>query len=138
MKKELKFTNLDKPLWPEDGLTKGDLIEYYRAVAPALLPYLRNRPLTVKRYPNGIEGETFFQKNAPRGTPGGGKNTPPPRRARPPRRRLHPVQRPAHAALARQPGLHRAPSVAVAGRSAGPPGVSRAGRRSARGTLRPG
>src|SRR5919198_5761103 len=69
MKKELKFTNLDKPLWPEDGLTKGDLIEYYRAVTPSLLPHLRRRPLTVKRYPNGIEGETFFQKNAPKGTP---------------------------------------------------------------------
>jgi bifunctional non-homologous end joining protein LigD len=63
------FTNLDKPLWPEDGITKGDLIEYYRAVAPVLLPALRGRPLTVKRYPNGIHGETFFQKNAPRGTP---------------------------------------------------------------------
>ena len=66
---ELKFTNLDKLLWPEDGLTKGDLIEYYRAVTPSLLPHLRRRPLTVKRYPNGIEGETFFQKNAPKGTP---------------------------------------------------------------------
>ena len=66
---ELRFTNLDKVLWPGDGLTKGDLIEYYRAVAPSLLPHLRRRPLTVKRYPNGIDGETFFQKNAPKGTP---------------------------------------------------------------------
>jgi DNA ligase D len=65
----VKLTNPEKVFWPEDGLTKGDLVEYYRAVSPALLPHLRNRPLTVKRYPNGIEGETFFQKNAPKGTP---------------------------------------------------------------------
>ena len=65
----VKLTNLEKVFWPGDGLTKGDLVEYYRAVAPALLPHLRNRPLTVKRYPNGIDGETFFQKNAPKGTP---------------------------------------------------------------------
>src|SRR5439155_7628260 len=67
---DVKLTNPDKVFWPDDGLTKGDLVEYYRAVAPALLPHLRNRPLTVKRYPNGIDGEAFFQKNAPRGTPG--------------------------------------------------------------------
>src|SRR2546421_5048843 len=66
---DVKFTNLDKVLWPADGLTKGDLIEYYRAVSRSVLPHLRHRPLTVKRYPNGIEGETFFQKNAPKGTP---------------------------------------------------------------------
>jgi bifunctional non-homologous end joining protein LigD len=65
----VKFTNLDKPLWPDEGVTKGDLIEYYRAVAPVLLPHLRGRPLTVRRYPNGIGGETFYQKNAPKGTP---------------------------------------------------------------------
>ena len=69
MPRDPNFTNLDKPLWPEDGITKGDLIEYYRSVAPALVPSLRGRPLTVKRYPNGIAGETFFQKNAPKGTP---------------------------------------------------------------------
>src|SRR5919197_1464441 len=66
---DVTFTNLDKVFWPQEGLTKGDLVEYYRAVAPVVLPHLRNRPLTVKRYPNGIDGETFFQKNAPRGTP---------------------------------------------------------------------
>jgi bifunctional non-homologous end joining protein LigD len=69
MPKQPTFTNLDKPLWPQDGITKGDLIEYYRAVGPALVPALRGRPLTVKRYPNGIDGETFYQKNAPKGTP---------------------------------------------------------------------
>jgi len=65
----VELTNPDKVFWPQEGLTKGDLFEYYRAVAPALLPHLRNRPLTVKRYPDGIAGITFFQKNAPKGTP---------------------------------------------------------------------
>jgi DNA ligase D len=69
MARDVKLTNLDKVLWPEDGITKGDLVEYYRAVSAALVPHLRNRPLTVKRYPDGLRGETFFQKNAPKGTP---------------------------------------------------------------------
>ena len=61
----VRFTNLDKPFWPEDGLVKGDLIEYYRAVAPVLLPWLADRPLVLTRYPDGIHGKSFFQKNAP-------------------------------------------------------------------------
>ena len=69
MADKVNLTNPDKVFWPGERLSKGDLFEYYRAVAPALLPALRNRPLTVKRYPNGIDGETFFQKNAPKGTP---------------------------------------------------------------------
>src|SRR5436190_22400655 len=69
MAEDVKLTNLEKVFWPEDGLTKGDLVEYYRSVSSVLLPHLRNWPLTVKRYPDGIGGETFFQKNAPRGTP---------------------------------------------------------------------
>ena len=59
------FTNPDKPFWPEDGLVKGDLIEYYRAVAPVLLPYLADRPLVLTRFPDGIHGKSFFQKNTP-------------------------------------------------------------------------
>jgi bifunctional non-homologous end joining protein LigD len=66
---DVKLSNPDKVLWPADGFAKRDLVEYYRAAAPSLLPHLRNRPLTVKRYPDGIDGETFYQKNAPRGTP---------------------------------------------------------------------
>jgi len=64
---ELPFelTNLQKLYWPEDGYTKGDLIAYYRAIAPWLLPYLRNRPLVMTRYPDGIAGKSFFQKDAP-------------------------------------------------------------------------
>ena len=58
-------TNTRKIFWPEDGYTKGDLIEYYRAVSPWLLAYLRNRPLVMTRYPDGIGGKSFFQKDAP-------------------------------------------------------------------------
>src|SRR5438105_3976835 len=61
----VELSNLDKVFWPEDGLIKGDLIDYYRAVAPAILPHLRDRPLTVIRYPNGVEGASFYQKQTP-------------------------------------------------------------------------
>jgi bifunctional non-homologous end joining protein LigD len=63
--RELKFTNLDKIYFPEDGYTKGDVIRYYDAVAPLIVPHLKGRPLSLKRYPNGIRGEYFFQKNTP-------------------------------------------------------------------------
>ncbi len=68
-KRELRLTNLDKVFWPDEGITKGDLLEYYRAVAPAVLPHLRDRPFTMKRYPDGIEGGHFFQKDAPKHMP---------------------------------------------------------------------
>jgi bifunctional non-homologous end joining protein LigD len=61
----LKLTNLDKVFWPDEGYTKGDLIEYYRTVSPWMLPLLRDRPLVLDRYPNGITGKSFFQKHAP-------------------------------------------------------------------------
>ncbi|MEO6192596.1 MAG: non-homologous end-joining DNA ligase [Thermoanaerobaculia bacterium] len=64
-KKAAKFTNLDKVFWPGEGITKGDLIEYYRAVSPWLLPLLRQRPLMLDRYPNGITGKSFFQRSEP-------------------------------------------------------------------------
>ncbi len=59
------FSNLDKIFWPQDGYTKGDLIEYYRRISPWLLPYLRDRPLVLTRFPDGIHGKSFFQKDAP-------------------------------------------------------------------------
>ncbi len=59
------FTNLDKVLWPEMGYTKGDLIEYYRAVWEWIEPYLEDRCLVLTRYPDGIDGKSFYQKNAP-------------------------------------------------------------------------
>jgi bifunctional non-homologous end joining protein LigD len=65
----LKLSNLDKPFWPDEGITKGDLIAYYREVAPVLLPHLENRPFTMKRYPDGAFGKFFFQKDAPKGMP---------------------------------------------------------------------
>ena len=65
----LKLSNLDKVLFPEVGLTKGEVIAYYTGVAPVLLPHLAGRPLTVKRYPNGVDGMFFFEKNASRSKP---------------------------------------------------------------------
>jgi bifunctional non-homologous end joining protein LigD len=59
------FSNLDKIFWPGEGYTKGDLIEYYRAVSPWLLPYLKDRPVVLTRFPDGIAGKSFFQKDAP-------------------------------------------------------------------------
>jgi bifunctional non-homologous end joining protein LigD len=70
VEKKVPFSNLDKVFWPEEGYTKGDLIEYYRAVSPWLLPYLKDRPLVLTRYPDGIAGKSFFQKDAPSFAPG--------------------------------------------------------------------
>jgi bifunctional non-homologous end joining protein LigD len=61
----VRLTNLGKPFWPRDGITKGDLLRYYAAVAPALLPHLRDRAMVMKRYPNGADGKCFFMKRAP-------------------------------------------------------------------------
>jgi bifunctional non-homologous end joining protein LigD len=63
------FSNLGKVFFPEDGYTKGDLVEWYRAAAPFMLPFLRDRPLVLTRYPDGIRGKSFFQKDAPEWTP---------------------------------------------------------------------
>ena len=63
--RELKLSNLDKVFFPTERITKGDLLEYYRAVAPVLVPHLKERPFTMVRWPDGIEGKKFFQKDAP-------------------------------------------------------------------------
>ena len=68
-KRVLKLSNLDKPFWPEEGITKGELLAYYRDVAPVLVPHLRDRPFTMKRYPDGAFGKFFFQKDAPKHMP---------------------------------------------------------------------
>lgn len=60
---ELKFTNLDKVFWPKEKITKRDLINYYYQVAPFILPYLKDRPQSMNRFPNGIEGKSFYFKN---------------------------------------------------------------------------
>ena len=65
----LKLTNLDKPFWVKEGITKRDLLEYYAAIAPVLLPHLANRAMVMKRYPNGADGEFFFMKRTPQPQP---------------------------------------------------------------------
>src|SRR5437870_5859059 len=65
----VKLSSPDRVLYPEDGITKGDVFEYYKQVGPTIVPHLRDRPFTMKRYPHGITGEVFFQKQAPRGMP---------------------------------------------------------------------
>lgn len=67
--KHLALSNLDKVLYPAGGFTKGQVIDYYARIAPALLPHLRGRPLTMKRYPGGVNEEYFFEKNAPKHRP---------------------------------------------------------------------
>lgn len=63
--RQIKLSNLDKVLYPKAGFTKGQVIDYYTRIAPSLLPHLAGRPLTLKRYPNGVEGMHFYEKNCP-------------------------------------------------------------------------
>jgi len=65
----LALTNLDKVLWLSDGMTKGDLVQYFAEIAPYMLPYLVDRPLVFTRYPDGVSGKAFYQKDRPRPTP---------------------------------------------------------------------
>ena len=67
--RRLSLSNLDKVLYPAVGFTKGQVIDYYTRVAPVLLPHLRDRPLTLKRYPNGVEGQYFYEKRCPSHAP---------------------------------------------------------------------
>jgi bifunctional non-homologous end joining protein LigD len=67
--KTVKLSSPDRVLYPEDGITKGDLFEYYEQVGETIVPHLQDRPFTMKRYPHGITGETFFQKQAPKHLP---------------------------------------------------------------------
>jgi DNA ligase D-like protein (predicted ligase)/DNA ligase D-like protein (predicted polymerase)/DNA ligase D-like protein (predicted 3'-phosphoesterase) len=67
--RDLRFSNLDKPYWPDEGYTKGDLLNYYFNVGELILPYLRERPLTMKRMPDGVAGPFFYEKSAPSHTP---------------------------------------------------------------------
>jgi len=68
-KRKLELSNLNKVLWPEDGVIKAELIHYYLAIAPTILSHIQGRPLSLVRFPDGIHGETFFQKNLPEWTP---------------------------------------------------------------------
>lgn len=67
--KPVVLSNPDRPIFPRDGYTKGDLVAYYRSMAPVMLPYLKDRPLTIERFPNGIDGSSFWEKDKPRGLP---------------------------------------------------------------------
>lgn len=73
--KKLMVSNLDKVLYPEAGFTKGQVIDYYIRIAPVLLPHLKNRPITLKRYPDGVEGFFFYEKQCPSHRPGWVKTT---------------------------------------------------------------
>jgi bifunctional non-homologous end joining protein LigD len=74
--RKLSLTNLDKVLYPASGFTKGQVVDYYVRVAPYLVPHLARRPLTMKRYPGGVEQEFFFEKNAPMHRPDWVKTAP--------------------------------------------------------------
>ena len=65
----VKVSNRDKVFWPSTGFTKGQLIDYYESVADAMVPHLTGRPITLRRWPDGVKGQTFFQKNAPKHRP---------------------------------------------------------------------
>jgi bifunctional non-homologous end joining protein LigD len=67
--RRLKLSNLDKVLYPKAGFTKAQVIDYYVRIAPTLLPHVRGRPMTLKRYPNGVEGGHFYEKSCPRHRP---------------------------------------------------------------------
>ena len=67
--RELTLSNLDKVLYPETGFTKGQVIDYYARIAPVMVPHLYDRPLTMKRWPDGVEGQFFFEKHSPRHAP---------------------------------------------------------------------
>jgi bifunctional non-homologous end joining protein LigD len=67
--RSVRLSSADRVLWPDLGISKGDLWDYYRAIAPVLVPHLRDRPFTMKRYREGPGGDHFFQKDAPKGMP---------------------------------------------------------------------
>jgi bifunctional non-homologous end joining protein LigD len=74
--RSLKLTNLDKVLYPATGFTKGQVVDYYARIAPVFIPHLKGRPLTMKRYPGGVDAEFFFEKNAPKHRPDWVQTTP--------------------------------------------------------------
>ncbi len=77
----LSLTNLDKVLYPEAGVTKGAVLDYYRQVAPVLLVHLKRRPVTFRRFPDGVDGASFYEKHVPRAAPGFVSSIPVPTRS---------------------------------------------------------
>jgi bifunctional non-homologous end joining protein LigD len=82
-RRRIEVSNLDKVLYPGTKFTKGELIDYYIKVAKYILPHLKDRPVTLKRFPDGVFGEAFYEKDAPAFTPSWIKTTPVPRRETP-------------------------------------------------------
>ena len=115
--RRLTLTNLDKVLYPEAGFTKGQVIDYYTRVAPVLLPHLRGRALTLKRYPDGVDGKYFYEKQSPSHAPEWVRERADPGRG--PQRSTSALRRPADARLAGEPRRPRAAPVAGAGRRPG-------------------
>jgi bifunctional non-homologous end joining protein LigD len=74
--RSLSLSNLDKVLWPETGFTKGQLIDYYSRIAAVMVPHLTRRPITLRRWPNGVAGQSFFEKNCPSHKPPWVKSVP--------------------------------------------------------------
>ena len=74
--RQLKLTNLDKVLYPAAKFTKGQIIDYYARIAPVLVPHLAGKPLTLKRYPDGVDAQPFFEKNATKHRPDWVKTAP--------------------------------------------------------------
>src|ERR1700737_5567489 len=74
--RQLKLSNLDKVLYPTTGFTKGQVIDFYARIAPVLVPHLRGRPVTLKRYPEGVDKAFFFEKNATQYRPAWVKTAP--------------------------------------------------------------
>ena len=119
--RNLAVSNLDKVLYPKAGFTKGELIDYYIRIAPVLLPHLKDRPLTMKRYPNGVEGEFFYEKNCPAHRPKWVQDREGLERRQPARDALLPRAGSADARLGRQPGRHRIAHFARAQEGRGAP-----------------
>jgi bifunctional non-homologous end joining protein LigD len=71
--KEIEFSNLDKVMYPATGFAKRQVIDHYISVSRYILPHIKNRPVTLKRYPNGVTGEHFYEKNAPLSLPAGSR-----------------------------------------------------------------
>ena len=117
--RSLGLSNLDKVLYPDMGFTKGEVIDYYTRVADVLLPHLAGRALTVIRFPNGIEGHSFFEKNAPKSTPDWVRTVTLPGAGfdqEPGHDRLHRRRGAGHPGLAGQPGRAGNARAPVAGR----------------------
>ena len=120
-----KLSNLDKPFWPEEGITKGDLLAYYRDVAPVLVPHLKDRPFTMKRYPGRLAGQVLLPEgraDAHAGLDQDASRISATSRetAREADDRLPARERRARAAVDGEHGLHRPEHVVLAGRQAGP------------------